>query len=656
MATHSSHWGFDTKELDPTIRPQDDFFHHVNKKWMKANPIPPEESRWGSFVELRYKTDKQLHAILSELEAKRATKGSPEQMIRDFYRSGMDMRRRNALGLKPIQSLIDSVKDIETKDDVIRVVAAFHRIGASALWGAFIDQDSKKSDRYLLHLCQDGLGLPDRDYYLKEDAESRRVRNAYLKHAERLYVLMGRSPADAKRETKVVYAIEHALAEASMKKEDTRDSDKTYHRLSPTELVRKAPGIDWKWYLEEIGAHNAKSLIVMQPHFLSAVSKLLDSVPLSDWKTYLEFHVVGDFASALTEKFVQEQFSFYGTVLSGTKTMKPLWRRILGTVNGNLGELLGQIYVKKHFSKESKKKMNILVDDLLAAYALRIKQLDWMSTATKRKALQKLRAMNRKIGYPDKWRSYRGLIIKQDDYVGNLIRTSKFEHRRQMKKLTGPIDRNEWFMYPQTVNAYFAPNMNDIVFPAAILQAPYFSLDADDAINYGAIGTVIGHEITHGFDDNGSKFDAKGNLRNWWTPGDKKRFLAKSLRVRKQFDKYVVPSGLSVKGELTLGENIADLGGLSIALDAYHLRLKKTGRHDIDGLSPEQRFFIGFAVFERENVRPEFEKMQVLNDPHAPGIFRINGPASNMQSFYDAYGVKNGDKLYRTPADREVVW
>lgn len=656
MPTHSSHWGFDTKELDPTIRPQDDFFHHVNKKWMKANPIPPEESRWGSFIRLRYNTDKQLHAILNDLEKMRVGKGTPEQMIRDFYRSGMDLKRRNALGTKPIKPLWDTVLEIETKDDVVRVIGAFHRIGVTALWGGMVDQDAKNSERYMLHLGQDGLGLPDRDYYLKDDAESKRVRSAYIKHVERLFVLMGRTQAEAKKDTKTILALETELATVSMRKEDTRDAEKTYHKMTPKELARKAPGIDWNWYLEEIGAGGIKHLIVLQPAFMTAVSKLLDSISLADWKVYLEYHLVSDFASALTEKFVAEQFSFYGTVLSGTKTMKPLWRRILSVVNGNLGEPLGQIYVKRHFTKESKRKMNLLVDDLFTAYAARIKKLDWMGTATKRKALQKLRSLNRKIGYPDKWKSYRGLVIKQDDYIGNLIRTSKFEHKRTMKKLRGPIDRTEWFMYPQTVNAYFAPNLNDIAFPAAILQAPFFDATADDAVNYGAIGTVIGHEITHGFDDQGSKFDAKGNLRNWWTPADKKRFKQKAERVRKQFDRYTVADGVKVNGELTLGENIADLGGLSIALDAYHLRLKKTGRHDIDGLSPEQRFFTAFAVFERETCRPEFVKMQVLTDPHAPGIFRINGPASNIDAFYAAYGVKKGDKLYRAPADREVVW
>jgi len=394
----------------------------------------------------------------------------------------------------------------------------------------------------------------------------------------------------------------------------------------------------------------------MQPEFLAAIDRMLSSVSLEDWKVYLEFHLVNDFSGLLSDTFVQHSFAFYGKVLAGTKEMKPLWRRVLGTVNSQVGELLGRIYVKKHFTQEAKQRMNLLVDDLFTAYEARLKSLDWMTPTTKKKALLKLRALNRKIGYPDKWKNYTGLEILATDYVGNVIRTNEFEHRRTMKKLNGPVDRGEWFMYPQTVNAYFSPSLNDIAFPAAILQPPFFDLQADDAVNYGCIGAVIGHEITHGFDDQGSKMDHQGNLKSWWTPADKKRFEAKSKKVEKQFNQYTVAGGLKVNGKLTLGENIADLGGLSIAYDAYQLALKRSKRKDIDGITPEQRFFISFAVFERENSRPEFAKMQVLTDPHSPGIFRINGPVSNCNEFYEAFGVSKTDKLYRAPKDREMVW
>ncbi len=606
---------------------------------------------------LRYDSDKKLHAILEELEGKRSLPtGSPEKLIRDFYRSGMDVKRRNTLGLRPLALLRKQITDIDSLSSLQAVVASLHRIGVGVLWGMGIDQDAKNSSRYLLYLFQDGIGLPDRDYYLKSDAESVRVRSAYRTHTTKLFTLMGRTPAQATRDTEVVLRIETALAKAMMKKEDSRDTEKTYHKVSVSSLVRGSKNIDWKEYLKRSSAKDVKEVISMQPEFLAAVDRMLSSVSLEDWKVYLEFHLVNDFSGLLSDTFVQHSFAFYGKVLAGTKEMKPLWRRVLGTVNSQVGELLGRIYVKKHFTQEAKQRMNLLVDDLFTAYEARLKSLDWMTPTTKKKALLKLRALNRKIGYPDKWKNYTGLEILATDYVGNVIRTNEFEHRRTMKKLNGPVDRGEWFMYPQTVNAYFSPSLNDIAFPAAILQPPFFDLQADDAVNYGCIGAVIGHEITHGFDDQGSKMDHQGNLKSWWTPADKKRFEAKAKKVEKQFNQYTVAGGLKVNGKLTLGENIADLGGLSIAYDAYQLALKRSKRKDIDGITPEQRFFISFAVFERENSRPEFAKMQVLTDPHSPGIFRINGPVSNFNEFYEAFGVSKTDKLYRAPKDREMVW
>jgi putative endopeptidase len=656
MATKKG-WGFDVKELDDSIRPQDDFYHFVNKKWIDANPIPASESRWGSFVELRLRVDKQLRTILTELETtKNLVSGTPERMIRDFYRSGVDMKKRDALDAKPLEPMRKKIRSIKDLTGMQTVITEMHRTGASALWGSMIDQDSKNTQRYVLHFGQDGLGMPDREYYLKDDAESVRVRTAYMKHIENLFKLIGRTSAEAKREMRVIMDIETKLAHASMKKEDMREPEKTYHKMSVAQIQKLAPNIDWKRYLVSSDMKDVRDVIVMQPEFLSAVSGLLNSVSIEDWKTYLEWHYANDFSGLLSSRFIRESFSFYGTVLSGTKVMKPLWRRILSSVQGSLGEPLGQIYVKRHFSPEAKKRMKIMVEDLFVAFEARIKSLDWMTPTTKKKALLKLRAFNPKIGYPDKWRSYRGLKIVQDDYVGNVIRANLFEHKRAVQKLSKPIDRTEWHMFPQTVNAYFSPVMNDIVFPAGILQPPFFIPDGDDALNYGAMGAVIGHEMTHGFDDEGSQYDHKGNLKSWWTPEDRKRFEAKAKKVEKQFDQYTVADGLKVNGKLTLGENIADLGGLSIAYDALQYRLEKKGRTDLDGYTPEQRFFLGFAVFEREHSRPEFQKTQVLNDPHSPGIFRINGPASNLDIFYEAYGVKKGDTHYRASSEREKVW
>jgi putative endopeptidase len=650
-------WGFDTRELDKSVRPQDDFFHFVNAKWMRANPVPAHESRWGSFVILRYKTERQLRVILQDLlSLKRAKRGSPEQMIRDFYLSGMDMKRRNALGAKPLASIRKRIDAISDRKELLAAIAYLHRIGVDVAWGAGVDQDDKNSEHYVLRLFQGGISLPDRDYYLKSDLESVRVRTAFVRHVEALYLLMGRSKSDAKRETKALLALETRLARASMKKEDLRDPHKNYNKMSIRALDVLAPSVNWGAYLHVIEAPELKTLIVNQPAFLKAVSRMLAEVPLADWKSYLEWCVVDGFAASLSTPFIHESFEFYGKVLAGTKQIRPLWRRVLGVANAYLGEAFGQLYVKKHFPPAYKKQMLRLVEDLFFAYEAHISALDWMSPATKRKALAKLRVLNKKIGYPERWEGYRGLSITADDYFGNIVRANEYGHRRELRRLGKPIERWRWYMYPQTVNAYFAPNLNDIVFPAAILQPPFFNPTADAALNYGCIGAVIGHEITHGFDDSGSKFDAKGNLKNWWTKEDRRRFERRSDVVRRQFDRYTVADGVKVNGKLTLGENIADLGGLTIAYDAYQLELARTKRMDIDGYTPEQRFFLGFALFERENTRPEFEKMQVLTDPHSPGKFRINGPLSNFPAFYEAFGIKKGDKLYRSLAARAKIW
>lgn len=649
-------WGFDIRELSKSIRPQDDFYHHVNKKWMLANPIPKSESRWGSFMALRLDTDKKLHGLLTALTKKRAAKGSDEQLIGDFFRSGMDMKARNAKGLAPLAPILARIEKLSSIHELPELLGYLDRIGTGGFWGIGVDQDSKKSDRYALHIGQDGLGMPDRDYYLKDDPESVRVRSAYRTHIEKLFRLMGRSAAEAKADADTLMRIETRLAKASMRKEDLRDPEKTYHKLSFSKLTSLAPTIDWRTYLKRVDGDKAPYFIVMQPGFLKEVDRMLRILRLEDVKTYLAWHVVNDYAGALSDAFVRENFSFYGRVLAGLKAQRPLWRRVLSTVNSGLGELIGKLYVERYFTKEAKKKMDTLVDDLFLAYEARIKSLEWMSASTKRKALAKLRALNRKIGYPSKWKSFKGLLISPDDYAGNIMRMNEFIHRREMRKLSRPIDREEWHMYPQTVNAYFSPTLNDIVFPAAILQPPFFGLSADDAVNYGSIGTVIGHEITHGFDDEGSKFDSKGNLKSWWTKQDRKKFEAKAKKVEQQYGRYTVADGLKVNGKLTLGENIADFGGLSIAYDAYQLQLARTGRKVIDGLTPEQRFFLAFAIFERENSRPEFTKMQVLTDPHSPGVFRINGPLTNFEPFYEAFGVTKKDKLYRAPKDREMVW
>ena len=649
-------WGFDVRDMDKRVRPQDDFYHYANGGGLKRNSIPPYESCWGSFLILRYDTEKKLRAIVTKLQRLKVAKtGAPEQMVRDFYRSGLDMKRRNVLGMKPLQPWLKRIENIKDIPSLVSTIAHLEKIGGGGPWGAMVDQDIKDSEKYIIYLHQSGLGMPDRDYYLKDDTESLRVRSAYEKHLEAMFALMGETKAVSRKSRETVMRIETALAEISMTKETLRDVDKTYHKKSLRQLQALAKSIDWKTYFTILGA-KPRSVVVMQPAFLTAVSALLVKEPIEDWKTYLTWHLVGGGASYLSAQFEKQNFAFYGTALSGVKEMKPAWRRTLNAVNGSLGELLGKLYVQAYFSPEAKKKIKTVVAGLFEAYEARIKNLDWMSSTTKKKAVQKLHQMTRELGYPDKWRSYKGLVVKPDDYFGNAVRATLREHARVVRRLKKPVDRTEWFTTPQTVNAYCSYGLNTIVFPAAILQPPVFSIGADDALNYGAIGAVIGHEITHGFDDQGSKFDGKGNRKTWWTKQDRMRFEKKAKALINEFNGYTVAGGLKVNGQLTLGENIADLGGASIAYDAYKLHLMKTGKKNVGGFTPEQRFFFGLALFEREKNRPEIEKTLVLTDPHSPGKYRINGPASNLPEFYEAFGVQKGDRLYRAPKERAKIW
>jgi putative endopeptidase len=650
-------WGLESGNIDESIRPQDDFYHYTNGTWLKNNPIPDTESRWGGFAILRFETEKQLRKILIELDEKKKVEvGTPEQMIRDFYRSGMDEKKRKSLGLVPLDAQRKKISSLKSSKDVLKFITDMHAKGDDYVWGAGVDQDAKKSDTYILYIGQGGLGLPDRDYYLKDDTESKRVREAYVKHVQKMFMLMGKPLKEAQEGVEAVMDIETRLAKASMKKEDMRDLENMYHKKTVKQLEKHTPKLEWSSYLKKLGAGKSSEVILMQPDFFAEVQTMIDEVSVEAWKNYFEWHLISGYSGYLSPEFVRESFYFYGKVLAGRTKMRPLWRQILGAVNGGLGELLGQIYVSKHFSPEAKAQVNEIVDDLLTAYEARIKNLDWMSSATKKKALKKLSQMQRKLGYPDSWKSYKGLDIKADDFVGNATRLSQFEHKREMKKLGKPIDRTEWFMTPQTVNAYYSPIMNEMVFPSAILQYPFFNAECDAALNYGGIGLTIGHEITHGFDDEGSKFDGYGNMKSWWTAEDKAKFEKKTKVLENQFNLYEVDDGLKVNGKLTLGENIADLGGLLIAFDAYQLYLARHGRKDIDGLTPEQRFFLAYAQEERENSKPEFTKMQVLTDPHSPAKFRVNGPFSNLPEFYKAFGVKKGDKLYRSPATIAKIW
>jgi putative endopeptidase len=650
-----NNWGYDMAAMDKSVRPQDDFYHFANGAWLKNNAIPAEESRWGSFSILRHTTEKQVHALVQDLiKKKKVTKGSEEQLVRDMFLSGMDEKRREkqaATPLIPYQKIIASIHD---QTSLVEALGKLHALGITAPWGFAVDQDSKNSEKNVLHFYQDGLGLPDKEYYLKNDAEFLRVRKAYTPFIEKLFTLVDRNAKAAQHDAEIILKVETLLAKNSMDKVTARDAEKTYHKKSLAEL-KKLVSFDWARYFKTAQIPQIPYVILMQPEFLRYASTLVTSLTPEEWRVYLEWHLILQAAPYLSKDFVEANFNFYSRTLMGTKNMRPLWRRVLAATNGTAGFALGKLYIKHHFGVKAKTKMNVLVNDLFAAYEARMHALDWMTPGTKKKAIQKLRMVSRKIGYPTKWRSYKGLIISPTDYFGNIIRAGEHSRKREMKKLKKKVDRTEWHMTPQTVNAYCNFNLNEIVFPAAILQYPFFDAKSDAAVNYGAIGSVIGHELTHAFDDQGSKFDGKGNMKSWWTAADRKHFEKKAAVLVKQFSSFTV-HGIKVNGKLTLGENIADLGGAVIAYDALQKHLEKNKRVIIDGFTPEQRFFLGFAQQEQELIRPELQKTTALNDPHSPALFRINGILTHMPEFYAAFGVTPKDKMYLPTAKRAKIW
>jgi putative endopeptidase len=643
-----------------TIKPTDDFFHFVNNKWIEENPIPPEESKWGSFSALRVEVEKQLKVILDEISIKDdAALDDNARKVRDFYRTGMDVEKLGALKdapLKDLFSAIDGVSDIAGLSPLLGIL---HRQGISAFWGCGVDQDLKNSEIMALYIGQDGLGLPDRDYYLNDDEKSREIRRKYSIYADQMLSLSGTISA-YRPLSKIFTDIETRLAKASMTQVELRDIEKQYNKMTAAELGAISPHVDWSKYFEAMHMPTPEYMIICQPEFIKAVDAIFEEITLEDLKAYARWHVLNGTARFLSEEFSKEVFDFYGRTFGGATEMKPRWRRVLGVVDNMLDEAVGQLYVKKHFSEAAKEKVKDLVEHLVAAYKVRIENLDWMSAETKQKALTKLSAVTKKLGYPNKWKDFSALEIGTDSYLQNYVRAHIFEFDRRMKMIAKPVDRTEWHSSPQTVNAFYSPAMNEILFPAAILQPPFFYQDIDDAMNFGGIGTFIGHELTHGFDDQGALFDASGNLQNWWTKEDKERFDKKTAHLAEQFDAYEPLPGLHVNGKLTLGENIADLGGLFIAYDGLILALggKEAAAKMplIEGMKPFQRFFKNLAIAERVNIREEALRTQIQTDPHSPGIYRVNGPLSNMTEFYEAFDVKSGDGLYREEPDRVKIW
>src|SRR3989344_4953543 len=650
--------GIDKSYLDISVNPRDDFYEYAVGGWRKKNPIPSDESSWGAFTVLRDKNRKELHGLLEELAKRKDIKpGDDFEKLRDFYLEAMDEEKLNKIGALPLAEKLKAINSIKNKEDLIKLVVEFQKIGLPSLWYVDADQDMKESTKIALYLGQGGLGLPDRDYYLDTNKKFVEIRNKYVKHIEKMFLLLNPEDKQAEKSAKIIFDLEKRLAKSSMSRTEQRDPNKLYHKKSIKELKSLFPEILGKEYFDLLHLVDLKSVIVMQPAFFGAVNKIINEVSIDNLKIYFTWKLLNGSASFLSTSFLNESFDFYGRTLSGTPEMKPRWKRVTSFVDDCMGEALGKLYVEKHFSHDAKAKVNELVDYLFKVYEKRIKTLDWMSEKTKKKALAKLHAIVRKLGYPDKWRNYRKLKVGRDSYLENYFRVARFEFDRDLKKIGKPVDRTEWCMSAATVNAYYHPTLLDIAFPAGILQPPFFDLKTDVAVNLGIIGSVIGHEITHGFDDEGGKYDSKGNLKNWWSKEDKKLFEEKARVLEKQFDKCEALPGEFINGKLTLGENVADLGGVSIAYDALKIYMVDNGRlPDTDGFTPEQRFFLSFAVFEADNTLEEMIRQFLITDPHSPGQFRINIPLSNMEEFYEAFGVKEGDKMYRTPKDRAKIW
>jgi putative endopeptidase len=641
--------GFDAANLDRTCKPCDDFYQFAMGGWLKNNPIPPEYSEWGSFITLADKNQQALRGILEAAAANTsAAPGSNEQKIGDFYASCMATSAIDSQGLKPLQDELSAIDAIHDTGSLIDTGAHLQEFDVNVLFNFGSDQDFKDSSQVIGEANQGGLGLPDRDYYTRDDDQSTKLRQQYIEHVAKMFTLMGDAPDQAAAEAKTVLQIETSLAKASMDKVERRDPVKVYHKMSIADAQALTPHLSWSTYFKAVGGPSLAEINIGQPDFFKALDGMLTSVPLADWKTYYRWHLIQHSASSLTDPFVQEDFAFAGQILTGAKEIRPRWKRCSRAADRDLGEALGQLYVEKYFSPEAKARALELVHNLLFALNDDLQTLPWMSPDTRKAATEKLEAFTVKIGYPDKWRDYSSLKIDRGPYVLNVLRASQFENARDLAKIGKPVDRGEWGMTPPTVDAYNNSQLNEIVFPAGILQPPFYDPKRDDAYNYGAIGAVIGHEITHGFDDQGAQFDGHGNLRNWWTLEDLKSFHVRGDCVAKQFDGYEVEKGLHENGKLVEGESIADLGGVTLAYAAFQRSLAGKPREtDVNGFTPEQRFFLGWVENWAVNVRPELARLQANTDPHPLPKFRANGPLSNLAEFAKAFGCKKGDAMVR---------
>ncbi|HZV35517.1 MAG TPA: M13 family metallopeptidase [Verrucomicrobiae bacterium] len=648
---------FSVDYMDRSVDPAVDFYHFADGNWLKNNPVPEDKSRWMSFDEVRERNWKLIHGLLDAAAADTAAPAkSPRGEVGAFFASAMDTNRINELGFKPLEKDFARIAALKSTDELMQLLAEFHLRDVGGMFGVYSSPDSKDSSVYALHFSQGGLSLPDRDYYLSDGFAKQR--EAYTNHIAKMFELTGEKEADAQSDAATVLELETALAKASKSRTDLRDPIANYHKFTVAEIESNYPDLEIKTYLSTDGLDHVQKAIVGQPEFLAALDKLVKERPLSDWKTYLRWHVLHSAAPLLQTEVEKENFAFFGTVLSGQPQQEPRWQRAARVIDRSIGEALGQLFVEKYFPPEARARMNELIGNLKAVLHDRLERLTWMTEPTKAKALAKFNALTQKIGYPQKFRDYSKVQIVRDDYLGNVQRAAIFESKRELARIGKKVDKKEWEMTPQTVNAYFNPLQNEIVFPAGILQPPFFDVTMDDAVNYGGIGVVIGHEMTHSYDDQGRKYDAHGNLHDWWTEADAKAFEERAQKVVDQYSNYKPLPGVHVNGRLTLGENIADLGGVNIAYEALERDLEKhpEKRKKIDGFTPEQRFFISFAQVWRANWREPELRRDLIVDPHSPGQFRAVGPSENVQAFYDAFNIKPGEPMYRPPDQRAIIW
>ena len=647
--------GINLANIDQSVAPCEDFYHFANGNWIKNNPVPAAETRWGAFNELADRNTAVEKRILVKAAADRTAKpGSNEQKVGDFYAAAMDSVAIEKAGLTYLQPRLTQIAGLKSLA-AIQQYMADPKSFSVGWYGLGVGQDGKNSTQYAVQLRQGGLGLGDRDYYLKDDGRSKAIRAAYKAYMVSIFQLLGDAPSLAATNADAVMALETKLAQASRSRVDLRDRLKNYNKVPVAQAAKDYPNLNLPLRLKDAGLSSAQDVIIGQPEFLAAVNELLANTPIADQQQYLRWNLVSDVTPALPKAYGDAAFRFQ-QVLTGAKQQQPRWKRSLRATDGALGEAFGQLYVDEAFSPAAKAKAKEMVENLRRAYAERIMATDWMSADTKKEAIQKLNAFAVKIGYPDKWKDYSKLKITRQSALQNLFATAEWRKEDNLSKFGKPIDRGEWGMTPPTVNAYYNSSMNEIVFPAGILQPPFYDPKADDAVNYGGIGAVIGHEMTHGFDDQGRRSDAKGNLRDWWTKEDNDKFNAKAEMVGKQYDAFSPLDSVHVNGKLTMGENLADIGGLTIAYQAFQKTAEAKAGKKIDGFTPNQRFFLGFAQIWRANMRPEALRQQIQTDPHSPGQYRTNGPLMNMPEFYEAFGCQDGNKMVRATADRSRIW